>query len=112
MLNQFKNGIELKRVVPRSVPLLEEMRRVINDEGWIGAEGHAKDDRVIAAALAYQGWNTWLQPKLKPLGLTAERSATVDERGGVEPIDRLIRGFLKKQNIGVPDTVMAPRTES
>jgi hypothetical protein len=102
MMNQYKNGIELSRVIPRSVPLLEEMRRVINDEGWIGAEGHAKDDRVIAAALAYQGWNTWLQPKLKSQGLTLERSKQIDARGGTEPVDRLIRNFLKKQNIGVP----------
>jgi hypothetical protein len=103
MMNQYKNGIELRRVIPRSVPLLEEMRRVINDQGWIGAEGRDKDDRVIGAALAYQGWNTWLQPKLKSQGLTVERSKQIDARGGTEPVDRLIRSFLKKQNIAVPD---------
>ena len=102
MMNQFKNGIELSRAIPRSVPLLEEMRRVVNDQGWIGAEGRDKDDRVIGAALAYQGWNTWLQPKLKSLGLTVARSKQIDERGGTAPVDRLIRNFLKKQNIAVP----------
>lgn len=102
MMNQYKSGIELKRIIPRSVPLLEEMRRIINDEGWIGAEGHAKDDRVVGAALAFQAWNSWLQPRLKSQGLTVERSKQIDERGGVEPVDRLIRNFLKKQNIGVP----------
>jgi hypothetical protein len=110
MFNQYKNGIELKRVLPRSVPLLEEMRRVVNDEGWIGAEGHAKDDRVVAAALAYQGWNNWLQPKLKALGLTVARAQQQDDNGGVEPINRLIVKFLKKQNIAVPATVTERRT--
>ena len=57
MLNQYKNGIELHRAVPRSVPLLEEMQRVVNEGGNIGGEGRSKDDRVIGAALAYQAWN-------------------------------------------------------
>ena len=59
MMNQMKNGIELGRMVPRSVPLIDEMRKIINDEGHIGGEGRAKDDRVMGAALAYQAWNMW-----------------------------------------------------
>src|SRR5882724_578201 len=41
--NQLKNGIELHRMIPRSMPLLEEMQRIVNDGGSIGAEGRAKD---------------------------------------------------------------------
>ena len=65
MMNSFKNGVELGRVLPRSIPLLEEMRRIVNDEGHIGGEGRAKDDRVIGAgqALAYQAWSSWCQPE-------------------------------------------------
>jgi hypothetical protein len=102
MLNQFKNGIELNRCIPRSIPLLEEMRRIINDEGHIGGEGRSKDDRVIGAALAYQGWTTWAQPRVKTLGLTMAKSAEIDERGGTEPVDRLIVNYLKRVNITVP----------
>lgn len=102
MMNQLKNGIELGRVYPRSIPLLEEMRRIVNDDGYIGAEGRAKDDRVIGAALAYQGWNMWVQPRVKALGLTMAKANEIDQRGGTEPIDRLIVNFLKKQNISVP----------
>jgi hypothetical protein len=101
-MNQLKNGIELGRVVPRSIPLIDEMRRIVNDEGHIGGEGRAKDDRVIGAALAYQAWNVWTQPRVKALGLTYARSQEIDERGGTEPVDRLILNFLKKQNIKVP----------
>ncbi len=102
MLHQFKNGIELGRIVPRSVPLLEEMRRIVNDEGQIGGQGRAKDDRVIGAALAYQGFNLWCQPKLKSMGLSMARAAEVDARGGTEPVDRLIVNYLKRVNISVP----------
>lgn len=100
-MNQMKNGIELGRMIPRSVPLLEEMRRIVNDEGWIGAEGKGKDDRVMAAALAYQAWNTWVQPKVKALGLSLARSGEIEEKGGTPPTARLIQGYLKRMNIQV-----------
>ena len=102
MMNQMKNGIELGRMLPRSLALCEEMRRIINDEGSIGAEGHAKDDRVMAAALAYQGWNNWVQPKVRSMGLTLAESAKIEERGGTAPVDRLITSFLKRVQIQVP----------
>jgi hypothetical protein len=102
MMNQFKNGIELGRAETRSVPLLEEMRRIVNDDGHIGAEGRSKDDRVIAAALAYQGWSTWVQPRVKALGLTKARSGEIEEKGGTPPTERLITGYLKRMNISVP----------
>ena len=101
-MHQFKNGVELGRIHPRSVPLLDEMRRIVSDEGHIGAEGRAKDDRVIAAALAYQAFNMWAQPKLKGMNLTMARAAEIDQRGGTEPVDRLIANYLKRVNIGVP----------
>jgi hypothetical protein len=101
MMNQFKNGIELSRMMPRSAPLMEEMKRIVNDEGSIGAEGRSKDDRVIGAALAYQGWNTWVQPKVKALGLTQKKSGEVEEKGGTPPVERIITAYLKRMNITV-----------
>lgn len=102
MMNQYKNGVELGRIVVRSVPLLEEMRRIINDEGSIGGEGRSKDDRVMGAALAYQGWNSWCQPRMKAMGLSMQKSSEIDQRGGSEPVDRLIHNYLKRANIQVP----------
>jgi hypothetical protein len=102
MMNQAKNGIELGRIIPRSIPLLDEMRHVVNDEGHIGGEGRSKDDRVMGMALAYQGWNLYAQPKCNAMGLTMARAAEIDERGGTEPVDRLIVNYLKKQRITVP----------
>lgn len=101
-MNQMKNGIELGRMIPRSVALCDEMRRIVNDDGHIGAEGRAKDDRVMAAALAYQAWNVFVQPRVKSQGLTLARSTDIDERGGTEPVDRLITNFLRRVNITVP----------
>jgi hypothetical protein len=103
MMNQLKNGIELGRMTPRSIPLCEEMRRIVNDEGSIGAEGRAKDDRVMAAALAYQGWNMWVQPRVKAQGLSLQRSLELEKSGGkADPVDRIITNYLKRANIKVP----------
>jgi hypothetical protein len=102
MMNQMKNGIELQRMIPRSLPLCEEMRQIVNDEGTISAQGRAKDDRVMAAALAYQGWNNWVQPKVKAMGLTLAESDKIEQRGGTAPVDRLVTNFLKRVNISVP----------
>jgi hypothetical protein len=101
-MNQLKNGIELGRMIPRSVPLLEEMRRIVNDGGSIGAEGRAKDDRVMGAALAYQAWSTWVQSRVKALGLTLAKSAQIEEDKGTPPTERLITEYLKRMNISVP----------
>ena len=101
-MNQFKNGIELGRIIPRSLPLLEEMRRIENDQGVIAASGAGKDDRVMAAALAYQAYNSWIQPKVKALGMTLERSNTIEEKGGTPPTERVIQNYLKRMQITVP----------
>lgn len=102
MMNQCKNGVELGRIHPRSVPLLDEMRHIINDEGHIGGEGRSKDDRVMAMALAYQGWNMYAQPKCRAMGMTMAKADEIDARGGTEPIDRLIMSYMKRANISVP----------
>jgi len=101
-MNQMKNGIELGRMIPRSVPLLEEMQRIVNDGGSIGGEGRSKDDRVMAGALAYQAWNTWVQPRMKVLGMSREKSDDIESNGGTPPTERIIQNYLKRMNISVP----------
>ncbi len=101
-MNQYKNGIELGRIRPRSVALLDEMNRIVNDEGNIGAEGRSKDDRVMGAALAYQAYNTWCQPKVKAMGLTLAKATEIEEKGGTPPTERIITQYLKRMNISLP----------
>ncbi|SRR6266567_365424 len=101
-MNQFKNAIELHRMVPKSMPLLEEMQRITNEGGSIGAEGRGKDDRVMAAALAWQAYNTWVQQRVKNLGLTLAKSVEIEEKGGTPPTERLITEYLKRMQISVP----------
>jgi hypothetical protein len=99
LMAKFKDAFELQRLIPRSVPLLEEMRHIINDEGHIEAEGAHKDDRVIAAALAHEAWRMWSLPMLRAKGMTIARSRQIESAGGEKPIDGLILDYLKKSNI-------------
>ena len=48
------------RMIPRSLPLIYKMRRIVNDEGNIGGEGRApRMIGVMVAALAHQAFNMW-----------------------------------------------------
>lgn len=102
VMDQMKNGVELGRMVPKSLMLCKEMTAIVNDDGYIAAQGRGKDDRVMAAGLAYQAWNTWIQPRLKAQGLSLEQSHKIEERGGIEPMERAISNYLKRINITVP----------
>jgi hypothetical protein len=99
VMAKLKDAFELKRIVPRSLPLLEEMRHMVNDGGYISAEAGYKDDRVIAAALALEYWRAWMLPKLLGRRLTRERSMMIEQAGGEKPMDVIMREHLKRSNI-------------
>lgn len=101
IMAKFKDRFELGGMIVRSVPLLEEMRRIVNNDGYIAAEGRHKDDRVIAAALANQAWSQWVQQRLKAQNMTLARANVIEERGGPQPIDQLVVNYLKKVGISV-----------
>lgn len=60
----LKDNFERKIFVPHSRFLLDEMKTIVRDDGSICAQGSAKDDRVIASALAVKAWNDQLRMKL------------------------------------------------
>jgi len=102
LMAKLKDSFELRRIYVRSIPMIQEMQRIISDEGHISAEGAYKDDRVIAAALAHEAWRRWSQPLLKGRNMTRERSVAIESAGGDQPIDQLVINFLKRQNITLP----------
>ncbi len=103
IMARFKDAFELDRIKIRSVPLLEEMRRIINDEGHVAAEGAGNDDRVIAAALAYENYNRWMRQKLIGIQMTRAHAAVVEANGGESQVHRIVTSFLKRTNISVPN---------
>lgn len=102
LMARFKDSVELGRMHIRSLPLIEEMRRLVNNDGSIAADGGGNDDRAVTAAMAHECWRKWLQPMLIGMRLTREKALEVDRRGGDQPIDRLVSNYLKRSNIVVP----------
>lgn len=102
ILGRFKIAVELGRMHIRSVHLINEMQRLVNDAGHVAAAGAGNDDRVMTAAMAWHCYAEWLRPMLVGLGHTRAKAMDIDERGGDFPIDQLLRQHLKRHNIAVP----------
>lgn len=87
MMSRLKDAMLVGSIDIASVPLFEEMKTVINDGGWIGAEGRGKDDKVLALAQAYRGYDDWERARLNAEGRTfqkerdAERKAREGNKG-------------------------------
>lgn len=68
IMNQMRDSYSTRQMVINSVPLLNEMAIVTQDDGRIGAPEssgeNSKDDRVFAAALANRAWINWLKMEM------------------------------------------------
>ncbi len=73
ILNQMRDNYVLKMLTVRSIPLLTEMERIVQEGSEIQAEGRAKDDRAFATALAVTAWIDWVRGGLIANGQTYDR---------------------------------------
>jgi hypothetical protein len=84
-----------------SVPLLEEMERVVQEGSEIRAEGRAHDDRVFAAALATHAWITWVRAGMIGENQTYQRVVDEERISKDQPsasmIGRVITNFFSEQ---------------
>lgn len=64
LLNEYRDAYATGQLGIRSMLLLEEMQKIVQDGGTIEASGRSKDDRVFAAALAVKTWKDWLRSPL------------------------------------------------
>jgi hypothetical protein len=75
-LNTYRDLVDRNEAVLRSEGLLDEMAIVVREDGFLGATGRGKDDRVIASALAAVQYFDFIKFKLASEQRTyaAERS--------------------------------------
>ena len=78
MLNYMKDYFEREMMRVFSMDLLEEMKGIVRDDGFLGAPGRGKDDRVIAAALASVAYAEQIQPRLIANKITREVSEAME----------------------------------
>jgi hypothetical protein len=97
MLSYMKDYFERTMMVVRSMDLLEEMKTIVREDGFIGAPGRAKDDRVIAAALACVAYAEQVQPRLIAARLTREVSKAQDDYTPEQmSVGRNVSDYLKR----------------
>ena len=100
MLSYMKDYFERTMMIVRSMDLLEEMKTIVREDGFIGAPGRAKDDRVIAAALACVAYAEQVQPRLIAARITREVSKSQEDYTAEQlSVGRNVSDYLKKIGI-------------
>lgn len=103
MLNYMKDYFEREMMTLMSMDLLEEMKTIIREDGFIGAPGRAKDDRVIASALATVAFAEQVQPRLIAAKISRQVSLAQEDMTPEQiSVGKNVSDYLKK--IGVYGT--------
>ncbi len=97
MLNYMKDYFEREMMTIKSMDTLEEMKSIVREDGFIGAPGRAKDDRVIAAALASVAYAEQVQPRLIAQRLTRNISQAQEDFTPEQiSVGRNVSDYLKR----------------
>jgi len=97
MLAYMKDFFEREMMNVLSMELLEEMKTIVREDGFIGAPGRAKDDRVIASALAVVAFAEQVQPRLIAARITREVSKSQEDYTAEQlSVGRNVSDYLKK----------------
>jgi len=97
MLAYMKDFFEREMMNVLSMDLLEEMKTIVREDGFIGAPGRAKDDRVIASALAVVAFAEQVQPRLIAAKITREISKSQEDYTAEQlSVGRNVSDYLKK----------------
>jgi hypothetical protein len=111
MLNIFRDSFYRGESLIQSHELLEEMQIFVReDDGYLGASGKGKDDRVIAACLSCVQYRDFLQQKCRLMKLTYageinRREMIEEQKMRPEPtaveaaIGNNIRNFLQRAGL-------------
>lgn len=103
VLNQLKSYFNMDRIVINSTGCLEEFRKVTQSGDKIEAEGSAKDDRVMALAIAaIPGWNDTYLPELEARRMSFESENRPPEAGPTQTVlERTVSDFYKQAGVKV-----------
>lgn len=97
MLAYMKDFFEREMMNVLSMDLLEEMKTIVREDGFIGAPGRAKDDRVIASALAVVAFAEQVQPRLIAAKITREVSKAQEDYTAEQlSVGRNVSDYLKR----------------
>ena len=102
IMNELRDTYAVNHLDIFSVPLLEEMERVVQEGSEIRAEGRAHDDRVFASALAVHAWITWVRSGMiagtppQTYDRVMEEERVSKETPGSTMIGRVVSDFFQQ----------------
>ncbi len=101
IMNELRDTYAVNHLDLFSVPLLEEMERVVQEGSEIRAEGRAHDDRVFASALAVHAWITWVRASMISTDQTFDRVTEEEkirkEAPSATMIGRVVSDFFSER---------------
>jgi hypothetical protein len=98
MLNYLKDYFERGMLNVYSTDCIDEMKGIVRDNGTIAAAGRAKDDRVIASALAAAAYAEQIQPRLIQMRLTRDKKQIESDEGDSasgQQVQKQVSNYLK-----------------
>lgn len=100
ILNQMRDAYCLRQLRVRSIPLLDEMGRIVQTGSEIRGEGLSKDDRVFACALAVKAWIEWVRGPLIASNQNYDNVMEADRLAAEQPsstmIGRVVSQFFEE----------------
>ncbi len=100
MMSTLRSYFERDMITLRSMPCIAQFRNIHRQGDQIGGEGRAKDDRVIALAIATVAWNDWVMEEMR----VTNRTWALENRPPEEPhtettVERGVLKYLSAQGI-------------
>jgi hypothetical protein len=100
MMSTLRSYFEREIVQVNSLHCLQQFRNIHRNGEQVGGEGRAKDDRVIALAIATVAWNDWIMLEMQALHRTWEvenRPAAAAKQ--YTPVENSVIKYLKGHDI-------------
>jgi hypothetical protein len=101
IMETMRSYFERDAIVMRSPWCVEQLRNIRRNGDSIGGEGRAKDDRVIAAAIAICcGWNDTMMVEMQMQGRTYAMEHAPRPAGVIAtPLETNVSGFFRRNGI-------------
>ena len=95
MFNCFKDGFERGMIRVKSPGCIDEMKNIVREDGFLGAPGRGKDDRIVASSLATVTWIDYVRMRMVQMNLSRQASMKRDADGTGGGSGKVVETYLK-----------------
>ena len=100
MFGMFKDGFERGMITVKSSGCIDEMKGIVREDGFLGAPGRGKDDRIVASGLATVTWLDYVRLRLVQTGQTKAQCIRNESAGEQGAAQKTVSNYLKGVGLG------------